>query len=79
MNVRSSAHGDLGLVTLSLGVAIFPEHASDPAALIKAADLALYKAKRDGRNRVVMAEAGTEPDPLVSEPLPTPGEELGPP
>jgi diguanylate cyclase (GGDEF)-like protein len=48
------ASQDLGIITLSLGVAIFPDHAPDPAALIKAADVALYQAKRDGRNRVVM-------------------------
>jgi diguanylate cyclase (GGDEF)-like protein len=48
------ANQDLGAITLSLGVAMFPDHASDMAALIKAADVALYHAKRDGRNRVVM-------------------------
>ena len=49
------ANRDLGAITLSLGVAIFPDHASDSAVLIKAADVALYQAKRDGRNRVVMS------------------------
>jgi diguanylate cyclase (GGDEF)-like protein len=47
---------DLGGITLSLGVALFPEHARDTASLLKAADVALYGAKRAGRNRVVMAE-----------------------
>jgi diguanylate cyclase (GGDEF)-like protein len=50
----SHAQRDLGAVTLSLGVSVFPDDAEDAAALIKAADLALYQAKRDGRNRVVM-------------------------
>jgi diguanylate cyclase (GGDEF)-like protein len=44
----------IGAITLSLGVAIFPDHASEVAAIIKAADVALYQAKRGGRNRVVM-------------------------
>jgi diguanylate cyclase (GGDEF)-like protein len=44
---------DLGAITLSLGVAIFPDHGSESATLIKAADLALYQAKSGGRNRVV--------------------------
>ena len=52
---------DLGGITLSLGVSLFPEHASDAAALIKTADVALYRAKRDGRNRVVMSDERAEP------------------
>lgn len=50
----SQASRDLGAITLSLGVAIFPDHASESAALVKTADLALYQAKSGGRNRVVM-------------------------
>jgi len=35
----------------SIGVACFPEHAHAPEELQRAADLALYKAKADGRSR----------------------------
>ncbi len=52
---------DLGGITLSLGVSMFPEHASNAAALIKTADVALYRAKRDGRNRVIMSDERAEP------------------
>jgi diguanylate cyclase (GGDEF)-like protein len=52
------ANKDLGAITLSLGVAICPDHAPDAVALIKAADVALYQAKRGGRNRVVMSAEG---------------------
>jgi len=39
-------------VTISIGVASFPDDSSDPIELIEMADSALYRAKREGRNRV---------------------------
>ncbi|MCF8028634.1 MAG: diguanylate cyclase [Desulfobacteraceae bacterium] len=39
-------------VTISLGLATFPEHATEKDALIKAADNALYASKHSGKNRV---------------------------
>src|SRR6266853_1317970 len=43
----------LGPVTVSLGVAAFPDHAKESAELLRHADEALYEAKGAGRNRVV--------------------------
>jgi diguanylate cyclase (GGDEF)-like protein len=43
-------------VTASFGVASVPESASDREELVAAADSALYKAKRAGKNRVERAE-----------------------
>lgn len=40
--------------TLSCGVAIFPDHGLEGEGLIRRADLALYQAKLEGRNRVVV-------------------------
>ncbi|QDV28995.1 Response regulator PleD [Planctopirus ephydatiae] len=46
-------------VTISVGVATCPLHASSPEALISAADAALYEAKSAGRNRVCCAQEPT--------------------
>ncbi len=44
-------------VSVSIGVASYPEHASDPDGLIDVSDRALYAAKGAGRNRVTVAVA----------------------
>lgn len=44
-----------GRLTISIGLAGFPHDADTPAGLIRAADLALYEAKRTGKNRVCLA------------------------
>lgn len=46
-------HGiQLGRLTLSIGLASYPENGEDAGAVIKAADEALYAAKAGGRNQV---------------------------
>ena len=45
-----------GAITVSLGVATFPEDATDALGLIRASDHALYQAKQKGRNRVAVYE-----------------------
>ncbi|HTR27580.1 MAG TPA: sensor domain-containing diguanylate cyclase [Terriglobales bacterium] len=44
-------------ITVSLGVAAFPETTDRVDLLLKLADEALYQAKREGRNRVIQARA----------------------
>jgi diguanylate cyclase (GGDEF)-like protein len=46
-------------VTVSVGVAVFPEHGSTGAAVLQAADDALYAAKADGRDTCRVAEVRT--------------------
>ncbi len=46
----------LGSVTLSLGVAVFPDHGSTVEEILRAADRALYRAKGEGRDRAVVGE-----------------------
>jgi diguanylate cyclase (GGDEF)-like protein len=43
-----------GALTISMGVACFPEDALDATDLIRRADEALYEAKNTGKNRIVM-------------------------
>ncbi|HET7823675.1 MAG TPA: diguanylate cyclase [Anaeromyxobacter sp.] len=52
-----------GHVTISVGVAAFPDDGEDLAELIDAADSALYAAKQAGRNAVRAHEAGMRSNP----------------
>jgi diguanylate cyclase (GGDEF)-like protein/PAS domain S-box-containing protein len=45
----------LAPVTLSLGVAGFPEHGATSTGILRAVDAALYRAKHTGRGRVMVA------------------------
>ena len=42
-------------VTASIGVAVFPDHGQQLDDVVAAADLAMYQAKRDGRDRIAIA------------------------
>jgi diguanylate cyclase (GGDEF)-like protein len=44
------------MITVSLGVATYPKHALTGDALLQIADKALYQAKINGRDRVVIVE-----------------------
>jgi diguanylate cyclase (GGDEF)-like protein len=52
-----------GPVTISVGVAVFPDDGEDLGTLVDAADSALYAAKRGGRNAVRAHEAGMRAHP----------------
>ena len=47
---------NLGTVTISLGIATYPQHGRTRDVLIKSADEASYQAKQTGKNRVVVAQ-----------------------
>jgi len=42
-------------ITISQGVAVYPDHGASGEALLKSADSALYRAKNEGRDRVIVA------------------------
>lgn len=44
-------------ITISAGVAIFPEHGASGKDVIRSADAALYRAKEEGRDRVIVASS----------------------
>jgi diguanylate cyclase (GGDEF)-like protein len=49
----------LPALSLSVGIAMFPEHGSTSQRVLNAADAALYEAKRKGRDRIVVAPIDT--------------------
>jgi diguanylate cyclase (GGDEF)-like protein/hemerythrin-like metal-binding protein len=64
---------DLGtekvVVGTSIGIAMFPDHAGQADALLAAADTALYRAKRSGKNRFQWATGQFSADALCVDPL----------
>jgi len=46
---------EIDRVTASIGVAVFPDHGQELDDVVAAADLAMYQAKRDGRDRIAVA------------------------
>jgi hypothetical protein len=46
----------LGPITISAGIAASPIHGSSPKQILAAADVALYQAKKSGRDCIVVAE-----------------------
>ncbi|MFL6468480.1 MAG: GGDEF domain-containing protein, partial [Pyrinomonadaceae bacterium] len=47
-------------VTISIGISSFPDDSKDPIELVEMADSALYRAKREGRNKVCVYRDLTE-------------------
>ena len=52
-----------GKMSVSIGAAEYPAHGDTPEELIASADAAMYRAKNEGRDRVLIAVGGPGPDP----------------
>jgi diguanylate cyclase (GGDEF)-like protein len=70
--IRKGKPAEKHHVTISIGVASFPVDSNDVIELVEMADSALYRAKREGRNRVcaysdVSAEELSKPLPPRKE------------
>jgi len=72
--IRQAAHGFdithegsvLGAVTLTVGVAVYPNHGADMGSLVHAADEAMYRAKQAGGNRVQVARTPNDRSPTTA-------------
>jgi diguanylate cyclase (GGDEF)-like protein len=51
--VRAAACDESVEITVSAGIAVFPDHATEQEELMRHADAALYRSKREGRDRTV--------------------------
>lgn len=57
--ISSQPIDEISRVTISLGVATFPDDASDKDSIIVAADTAMYQAKRQGKNQTIIYNPDT--------------------
>jgi diguanylate cyclase (GGDEF)-like protein/putative nucleotidyltransferase with HDIG domain len=67
--IWAESAGQYVSATLSMGVAAFPSHGTDPDDLLHHADLAAYRAKLQGRNRAVRAGRRARLTAVAPEPL----------
>ncbi len=61
------AGAELPALTVSVGIAEYPTHGSDPQTLLKEADRAMYRAKADGRNILRIAQSDSDVKAAVSK------------
>ena len=56
-------------ITISIGVATFPSAGDNPLSVFKVADMALYRAKEQGRNRVMISSGHESPIAASDNPV----------
>jgi diguanylate cyclase (GGDEF)-like protein len=69
-NVRNlelkSGSQPLGRITISMGLALCPDHGADLVTLLQAADFALYEAKHAGRDRLIVYQPPLDASPAAT-------------
>lgn len=60
---------ELESATISVGLAVAPEHGTRADLLLRNADIALYRAKADGRDRVVLHESSQDAARAAAAPV----------
>lgn len=58
--ISSNQFDTVGPLTVSVGVAVYPQHGTEREDLIEAADFAMYRSKEDGKNRVTVYDQSLE-------------------
>jgi diguanylate cyclase (GGDEF)-like protein len=58
--------GGTSKITISIGLAVYPEHGATPETVLRAADAALYQAKSAGRDCLMIAPPPLAADSLVA-------------
>ena len=56
MGPNAMGRSNLGQVTVSIGIASYPQQGDSPEQLLRRADRALYIAKKNGRDQVRVAD-----------------------
>ena len=74
--VRATVSGPIPLaarshvVTASVGISLYPDHAADSSGLLTAADYAMYLAKRSGKNRTAVCPTDERAGAAAATPAP---------
>ncbi|MET0628506.1 MAG: diguanylate cyclase, partial [Acidimicrobiia bacterium] len=58
--VATLTFDDVGAVTVSIGIAVFPDHATTVDVLVRRADAAMYEAKRGGRDQIAVTDPSSD-------------------
>lgn len=59
-NTPFNLNGETAYISMSIGIATYPKNGTTPSALIKSADIAMYKSKDTGKNKLTLFDNSME-------------------